>query len=74
MGLSHPFVGGCSEINDGVTDTAQMSAPNYACYPKGAQKPNSCPNRPRNQVIGRHSECEIKQRLHLKQWLPDCAF
>ena len=28
MGLGHVFSGGCSEINDGVTDTAQMSGPN----------------------------------------------
>lgn len=50
LGLGHVFTGGCSETNDGCTDTAQMSAPNYTCFPKGAKKPNSCPRRPKNQV------------------------
>ena len=31
LGLSHPFAGGCSEPNDGVSDTAQQSAANYKC-------------------------------------------
>ena len=33
MGLGHVFSGGCSEINDGVTDTAQMSGPNCEQHP-----------------------------------------
>jgi hypothetical protein len=51
LGLSHPFTGGCSQPNDGCTDTAQQAGADYNCYPKGATLPNSCPNKPTNQPL-----------------------
>lgn len=45
-GLFHPFVGGCSEPNDMVDDTAQEALPQYGC-PDPA--PDSCPHRPAGQ-------------------------
>lgn len=44
-------MGGCSETNDGVTDTAQQQQADYACYlpSTGNKVPNSCPNRPKDQ-------------------------
>lgn len=39
MGLGHVFNGGCSEINDGVSDTAQMSGPNCEPPPAACGKP-----------------------------------
>lgn len=47
-GLNHPFMGGCSEPNDGVDDTAEQAKPEYACFTNKPQ-PNTCPNRPATQ-------------------------
>ena len=40
--------GGCSEPNDGVTDTAEEATAQFGC-PSPA--PNSCPNKPANQPL-----------------------
>ena len=44
----HPVDGaqqdGCSEPNDGISDTPEQAEPDYSCQPM-----NSCPNRPPGQ-------------------------
>lgn len=41
--LEHPFVGGCSEPNDGVSDTAQVrSAPHPPPRPFNTIQPPKC--------------------------------
>lgn len=42
----HCAAGGCTEPNDGVSDTAEEAEPQFGC-PSPA--PNSCPNKPGNQ-------------------------
>jgi hypothetical protein len=51
LGLSHVFTGGCSQPNDGCSDTAQQAGADYNCYPRGATLPNSCPNKPTTQPL-----------------------
>ena len=46
LSLLHPFEGGCTEPNDGCSDTAETSQPIMTC-PSVAV--NTCPHKPKNQ-------------------------
>ena len=46
LSLLHPFEGGCSEPNDGCTDTAETAQPIMTC-PSAAV--STCPHKPKNQ-------------------------
>ena len=47
-GLLHTFQNGCSEPNDGCSDTAEEAQPQYDC-PSPA--PNTCPGKPPGQPV-----------------------
>ncbi len=61
FGLLHTFQGGCTEPNDGCSDTAEEVAPQFNCP---TQIPSSCPGRPRNQPpqdpIHNFMVCQLK--------------
>ncbi len=46
LSLLHPFEGGCTESNDGCTDTAETAQPIMTC-PTAAV--STCPHKPKNQ-------------------------
>jgi hypothetical protein len=65
MGLGHVFNGGCSEINDGVADTAQMSGPN--CEPLPASCGKACTTLPVFCCMQLMLLSTCIANLHLKQ-------